>query len=50
MRWGKVSLPAIYLATVYVEHSLGLSLFTSACIACGNTLAPVCKAFLLRKF
>lgn len=50
MRWGKVAIPAIFFATVYVEHALGMSFGTSLSIACGNTLAPVCTAYLLKKF
>ncbi|OYY81845.1 MAG: sensor domain-containing diguanylate cyclase, partial [Methylophilales bacterium 16-45-9] len=49
MRWGSVAIPAVFIATVYVEQSLGMSLITSLSIACGNTLAPVCTAYLLKK-
>lgn len=50
MRWGKVSLPAIFLAATLVEVSLGLPVTTSLVIACGNTLAPLLTAYLLKKF
>lgn len=50
MRWGKVAIPAVFFAAVYVEYMLGMSMFTSLSIACGNTLAPICTAFLLKKF
>lgn len=50
MRWGKISLPAIFTAAVFVELSVGLSFYTSIGIACGNTLAPFICAYLLQKF
>lgn len=50
MRWGKIALPAIFLAAFLVEISLGLSISSSAGIASGNTLAPFICAFLLQKF
>ncbi len=49
MRWGKISIPAVYTAAILVELSAGLSLATSAAIACTNTLAPFVAAYLLRK-
>jgi diguanylate cyclase (GGDEF)-like protein/PAS domain S-box-containing protein len=50
MRWGNVSLPAIFIAATFVEHALGLPVITSIGIACGNTLAPLVTAYLLKKF
>lgn len=50
IRWGKVSLPAIFIAATFVESSLGLPVTTSLGIACGNTLAPLLTAYLLKKF
>ena len=50
MRWGNVSLPAIFIATAFIESSLGLPVITSLGIACGNTLAPLVTAYLLKKF
>ena len=49
MRWGNISLPAIYIAALLAELSVGLSFFTSAAIACTNTLAPYLAAYLLKK-
>lgn len=50
MRWGKISLPAIYIAAFVTELSIGLSYFSSSAIACSNTLAPFVAAYLLEKF
>ena len=50
MRWGNVSLPAIFIATTLVELSLTLPLGTSLGIACSNTLAPLLTATLLKRF
>jgi len=50
MRWGKISLPAIFIAATFAESSLGLPVTTSLGIACGNTLAPALTAYLLKKF
>lgn len=50
MRWGNISLPAIFIAAAIVEHSLGVSVAASLLIACSNTLAPFVTAFLLKKF
>ena len=50
MRWGKVAIPAVFVAALYVEYMLGLSFLTSVSIACGNTLAPFFTALLLKKF
>ena len=50
MRWGKISLPAIFIAATLVELSVGLPFFTSIGIACGNTVAPFVAAYLLNKF
>ncbi len=47
IRWGYISLPAIFLAVTLVELSLGLPLSTSLGMACGNTLAPFITAHLL---
>lgn len=49
MRWGNISLPAIYAAAFFAELSLGLPFFTSVAIACTNTLAPFLAAYLLKK-
>lgn len=49
MRWGNISLPAIYVAAFSAELSVGLPVFTSAAIACTNTLAPFSVAYLLKK-
>lgn len=50
MRWGKISLPAIFIAAGLVEYSIGLPVYTSIGIACGNTLASFICACLLQKF
>ncbi|MDP3679010.1 MAG: MASE1 domain-containing protein, partial [Methylotenera sp.] len=50
MRWGNISLPAVYAAAFLTELSLGLPFFTSVAIACTNTLAPFVAAYLLKKF
>jgi diguanylate cyclase (GGDEF)-like protein/PAS domain S-box-containing protein len=50
MRWGSISLPAIFIAATVVEYSLGLPISTSLGISCGNTLAPFLTAYLLKKF
>lgn len=49
MRWGKVSLPAIYVAAFFAELSAGLPFYTALAIASTNTLAPFCVAYLLNK-
>ena len=49
MRWGWISLPAIYTAAVLTESSAGFSLQTSMAVACTNTLAPLAVAYLLKK-
>ncbi|MGZ8982379.1 MAG: EAL domain-containing protein [Methylotenera sp.] len=49
MRWGNVSLPAIYTAATLAELSVGLPFVTSSAIACSNTLAPLFTANLLKK-
>lgn len=49
MRWGNISLPAIYLAVVLVEYTSGLPLLTSFAIAVTNTAAPYLTAYLLKK-
>lgn len=49
LRWGYVSLPAIFVAAALVELSLQLPLATSLGMASGNTLAPLLTAFLLKK-
>ncbi len=48
MRWGNISLPAIYLAVVMVEYSVGLPILTSFAIAITNTAAPYLTAYLLK--
>lgn len=50
MRWGKVSLPAIYLGAVVTELSVGVPFSTSLAIAVTNTLSPFCTAYLLKRF
>jgi len=50
MRWGRITLPVIYVTAVAVELSAGLTLLTSMAIACTNTLAPFATAYLLQKF
>ncbi len=50
MRWGKVAIPAIFTAALYVELSLNIPFLPSFYIAISNTLAPLCTVFLLRKF
>lgn len=50
MRWGGVAVPAIFVAALSVELSLGIPLFSSLNIATSNTLAPLCTAYLLKKF
>lgn len=49
MRWGKMTLPVIFLSAVAVELSAGLPLLTSMTIALTNTLAPFLTAYLLKK-
>lgn len=49
MRWGKVAIPAVFIAAALAEYSLGLSLATALEMACGNTLAPLLSAYLLKK-
>jgi diguanylate cyclase (GGDEF)-like protein/PAS domain S-box-containing protein len=48
IRWGNISLPAIYLAVVMVEYSAGLPILTSLAIAITNTAAPYVTAYLLK--
>ena len=50
LRWGKISLPAIYIAATLVEYSTGLPIVTSVAIATTNTIAPFVTAYLLNKF
>lgn len=49
IRWGYISLPAIFVAATFVELSLDLPLSTSLGMACGNTLAPMITAYLLKR-
>lgn len=49
LRWGGISLPAIFLAATITEYGIGLSLPASLAIAITNTLAPYLTAFLLKK-
>ena len=49
MRWGNISLPAIYVAAFMAEYSSGLPLLTSLVIAITNTAAPYLTAYLLKK-
>jgi diguanylate cyclase (GGDEF)-like protein/PAS domain S-box-containing protein len=49
IRWGNISLPAIFVAATFVELSLNLPISTSLGMAGGNTLAPLLTAHLLKK-
>ena len=49
IRWGNISLPAIFVAATFAELSLNLPISTALSIACGNTLAPLLTAHLLKK-
>ncbi|HYN54748.1 MAG TPA: EAL domain-containing protein [Methylotenera sp.] len=48
MRFGNISLPAIFLAATLLEMSLGLPFITSIAIAFTNALAPFFAAYLLK--
>lgn len=50
MRWGNLSLSAIYFASVLVNISAGVPLSASLLIAIGNTSAPYFSAFILKRF
>ncbi|MES2578915.1 MAG: EAL domain-containing protein [Pseudomonadota bacterium] len=50
MRWGNLSLPAIFSAATFIELSLGVPFITSLAVACTNTLAPFVTASLLNQF
>jgi len=49
IRWGNISLPAIFVAATFVELSLNLPISTSLGMAGGNTLAPLLTAYLLKR-
>jgi len=49
IRWGYVSLPAVFVAATFVEFYLGLPPVVALSMACGNTLAPLVTAHLLQK-
>ncbi|MBC7697449.1 MAG: EAL domain-containing protein [Bacteroidia bacterium] len=49
IRWGNISLPAIFVAVLFTELSVGIPLITSIAIAISNTLAPFFCAYLLKK-
>lgn len=49
MRWGNVSLPAIYIASVAVNISMGVPPLAALSIAISNTSAPFLTAYLLQK-
>lgn len=49
LRWGKINALAIFIASALVNFSMGLPIFTSTSIACGNVLAPLLGAYLLQK-
>jgi len=49
IRWGYISLPAVFVAATFVEMYLGLPMAVSLGMACGNTLAPLLTAHLLKK-
>jgi len=48
MRWGRVSIPAVFIASLLVELTV-LPFITSVLIAITNTLGPVLAAYLLPK-
>jgi len=48
MRWGRVSIPAVFIASLLVELTV-LPFTTSVLIAITNTLGPVLAAYLLPK-
>ena len=48
MRWGKISIPAIFVAAYFVERAMHLPPQTAAIIALGNTLAPMLTAYCLQ--
>jgi diguanylate cyclase (GGDEF)-like protein/PAS domain S-box-containing protein len=48
-RWGKLALPAIFLAAAITEYSVGVSVPASLAIAFTNTLAPLVVALALQK-
>lgn len=50
LRWGKISIPAIYLGACVAEMSVGVPLIPSMVIAITNTLAPLFTAYFLNKF
>lgn len=50
MRFGNISLSAIFIAATLLEFSIGLPLSTSSAIASTNTLAPLVAACLLKKY
>ena len=50
MRWGHISLPAIFIAATFAELSIGVPLVTALSIAYGNTVAPTVTAYLLDAF
>lgn len=49
IRWGAISLPAIFVAATLVELSLNLPLSTSLGMAVGNTLAPWVTGHFLKR-
>ena len=49
MRWGNISLAAIFIAAILVELCVGLPFLTSLSIAFSNTAAPFVTAYLLKK-
>lgn len=50
LRWGKISIPAIYLGACVAEMSVGIPLIPSMAIAITNTLAPFFTAYFLNRF
>lgn len=50
MRWGYLSLPAIFSAATFIEVSLGVPFISALAVACTNTLAPLATAYLLNQF
>lgn len=50
LRWGRISIPAIYLGAVVAELSAGIPLLPTLAIAITNTLAPLFTAYFLNKF
>ncbi len=50
LRWGRISIPAIFVAATIAELLAGLPFIVSIAIAVTNTLAPLFTAYLLNKY